>query len=111
VVKHEAIPPETVDEYLRTFAGVEGVLGSLGVYRTAFATMAQTLPLTERKVQQPVVAIGGEKGLGARVGQSVAMVAANLKGVVLPDCGHFVPEERPEAVLEELERLNIQRKP
>jgi pimeloyl-ACP methyl ester carboxylesterase len=73
--------------------------------------MAQTLPLTERKVQQPVVAIGGEKGLGARVGQSVAMVAANLKGVVLPDCGHFVPEERPEAVLEELERLNIQRKP
>jgi pimeloyl-ACP methyl ester carboxylesterase len=111
VVKHETITPETVDEYLRTFAGVEGVLGSLGVYRTAFTTMAQTLPLTQNKVQLPVVAIGGEKGLGARVGQSVAMVAANLKSVVLPDCGHFVPEERPEAVLEELERLKIQRKP
>jgi pimeloyl-ACP methyl ester carboxylesterase len=111
VVKHEAIPPETVDEYLRTFAGVEGVLGSLGVYRTAFTTMTQTLPLTQNKVQLPVVAIGGEKGLGARVGQSVAMVATNLKNVVLPDCGHFVPEECPQAVLEELERLNIQRKP
>ena len=111
VVKHETIPLETVNEYLRTFAGLEGVLGSFGVYRTAVATMAQTLPLTQNKVQLAVVAIGGEKGLGARVGQSVAMVAANLKSVVLPDCGHFVPEERPEAVLEQLEGLNMQRKP
>jgi pimeloyl-ACP methyl ester carboxylesterase len=71
VVKHEAIPPETVNEYLSTFAGLEGVLGSLGVYRTAFASMAQTLPLTQSKVLLPVVAIGGEKGLGARVGQFV----------------------------------------
>jgi pimeloyl-ACP methyl ester carboxylesterase len=38
-------------------------------------------------------------------------VVANLKSVVLPDCGHFVPEERPEAVLEQLEGLNLQRKP
>jgi pimeloyl-ACP methyl ester carboxylesterase len=73
--------------------------------------MTQTLPLTQNKVPLPVVAIGGEKGLGTGVGQSVAMVAANLKSVVLPDCGHFVPEERPEAVVKELEQLNIQRKP
>jgi pimeloyl-ACP methyl ester carboxylesterase len=105
VVKHEAIPTETVDEYLRTFAGLEGVLGSLGVYRTAFATMAQTLPLTQGKVRVPVVAIGGEKGLGARVGQFVSMVAANVESVVVPDCGHFVPEECPEAILEQLDRL------
>jgi pimeloyl-ACP methyl ester carboxylesterase len=105
VAKHEAIPPETVDEYLRTFAGVEGVLGALGVYRTVFTTMAQTLPLTQNKVQLPVIAIGGEKGLGERVGQFVSMVAANVESVVLPACGHFVPEECPEAVLEQLARL------
>jgi pimeloyl-ACP methyl ester carboxylesterase len=107
VVEHEAIPPETVNEYLRTFAGLEGVLGSLGVYRTAFATMAQTLPLTQNKVRVPVVAIGGEKGLGARVGRFVSMVAANVESIVLPDCGHFVPEECPEAILEQLERLSL----
>jgi pimeloyl-ACP methyl ester carboxylesterase len=37
------------------------------------------------------------------------MVAANLKSVVLPDCGHFVPEECPGAVLQQLDRLKIQR--
>jgi pimeloyl-ACP methyl ester carboxylesterase len=107
VVKHEAIPAETVNEYLRTFAGPEGVLGSLGVYRTAFATMAQTLPLTQSKVLVPVVAIGGERGLGARVGQFVSMVAANVESVVLPGCGHFVPEECPEAILEHLDQLSL----
>jgi pimeloyl-ACP methyl ester carboxylesterase len=106
VAKHEAISPETVDEYLRTFSGNEGVLGALGVYRTAFVTMAQTLPLTQDKVKLPIVAIGGEKGLGERVGHSVSMVAANFESIVLPGCGHFVPEEYPEAVLQQLDRLN-----
>jgi pimeloyl-ACP methyl ester carboxylesterase len=65
-----------------------------------------SLPLTQSKVQLPVVAIGGEKGLGARVGQFVSMVAANVESVVLPGCGHFVPDECPEAILEQLDRLN-----
>jgi hypothetical protein len=41
-VKPDAIEPEAVDEYLRTFSGTEGVLGALGVYRAAFRTMEQT---------------------------------------------------------------------
>jgi pimeloyl-ACP methyl ester carboxylesterase len=105
VVKHEAIPPESVDEYLRTFSGREGVLGALGVYRTAFGTIAQTAPLMDNKVGVPVVAIGGEKGLGERVGQFVSMIASDVRRVVLPGCGHFVPEECPEAVLEHIARL------
>jgi pimeloyl-ACP methyl ester carboxylesterase len=106
VVKHEAIPPESVDEYLRTFSGREGVLGALGVYRTAFTTIAQTaLFVDNNKVKVPVVAIGGEKGLGERVGHFVSMVASNVHREVLPGCGHFVPEECPEAVLEQIVRL------
>ena len=37
----EAISPESVNEYLRTFSGKEGVLGAEGVYRAAFTTIAQ----------------------------------------------------------------------
>ena len=105
VVNHEAFSTETVNEYLRTFSGTEGVLGSLGVYRAAFTTIKQTTPIANAKVQLPVVAIGGEKGLGEHVGQSVSMVAETVDSVVLPECGHFVPEECPQAVLHELSRL------
>ena len=102
---HEAISPESVNEYLRTFAGKEGVLGAEGVYRVAFTTIAQTAPLQDRKVTVPVVAIGGERGLGARVGQFVSMVASEVSSQVLPGCGHFIPEERPDAVVDQVLRI------
>ena len=37
-----AIDTATVDEYLRTFSGREGVLGAMGIYRTAFDSIDQT---------------------------------------------------------------------
>jgi len=101
----EAISPQSVNEYLRTFSGKEGVLGAEGVYRTAFTTIAQTAPLQDSKVKVPVVAIGGERGLGARVGQFVSMVASEVSSVVLPGCGHFIPEGRPDAVVDQVLRI------
>jgi pimeloyl-ACP methyl ester carboxylesterase len=89
----DAIDAETVDEYLRTFSGREGVLGALGVYRAAFTTMAQTAPLTTQKVRVPIVALGGEKAQGLQIQKMVEMVAENVTGGAIPDCGHFVPEE------------------
>jgi pimeloyl-ACP methyl ester carboxylesterase len=94
-----AIDRATVDEYLRTFSGREGVLGALGVYRAAFATMEQTAPLTKKKVQVPVVALGGEKAQGGQIQKMVEMVAENVDGASIADCGHFVPEERPDEIV------------
>jgi pimeloyl-ACP methyl ester carboxylesterase len=102
-----AISPESINEYLRTFAGTEGVLGALGVYRAAFKTIAQTALLTSNKVKIPVVALGGEKGLGALVGKFVSMVASNVQSEVIPSCGHFIPEECPDAVVEQVRTLTV----
>jgi pimeloyl-ACP methyl ester carboxylesterase len=97
--KPGVIGPKAVDEYLRTFAGREGVLGSMGIYRAAFTSIAQTEPLMKAKVTVPVVAMGGAKGgLGAKVGEMVKMVAENVDVVTLPNCGHFLPEECPDEV-------------
>jgi pimeloyl-ACP methyl ester carboxylesterase len=102
VVNHNAFTPEAIDEYLRTFAGKVGVLGSMGIYRAAFASIDQTEPLMKAKISVPVVALGGEKGLGARVGDMVAMVAENVEAHTLTGCGHFMTEERPEFVAEHI---------
>jgi pimeloyl-ACP methyl ester carboxylesterase len=99
VVNHAAITAEAVDEYLRTFAGRDGVLGSMGIYRAAFSSIEQTEPLMGARITVPVVALGGEKGLGKNVGEMVAMVADNVEAHTLADCGHFMPEERPEFVI------------
>jgi pimeloyl-ACP methyl ester carboxylesterase len=94
----EAIDKAAVNEYLRTFSGPEGVLGALGVYRASFTTMEQTAPLTRNKVQVPIVALGGAKAQGVQIRKMVEMVGENVEGGSIADCGHFVPEERPDEV-------------
>lgn len=78
----EVFTPMVIDGYLRTLAGVEGVLGSLGICRAAFTSIAQTEPLLERKVTMPFVALGGVNGLGGKVGETVAMVAQGVEALV-----------------------------
>ena len=98
----DAITAADVDETLRTFAGREGVLGGMGVYRAAFTSIQQTEPLTSHKVKVPIMALGGTKGLGDRVLAMVRMVGENVEGRVIADCGHFVPEERPEEIVRDI---------
>jgi pimeloyl-ACP methyl ester carboxylesterase len=97
--RRDAITAADVDETLRTFAGREGVLGAMGVYRATFTSIQQTEPLTSHKVKVPVVALGGTKGLGDDVLAVVKMVAENAEGELIGDCGHFVPEEHPEEIV------------
>jgi pimeloyl-ACP methyl ester carboxylesterase len=107
----DAITTADVDETLRTFAGREGVLGAMGVYRAAFTSIQQTEPLTIHKVKVPVVALGGTKGLADHVLAMVKMVGENVEGRVIADCGHFVPEERPEDIVRHiLAMTNMTRK-
>lgn len=103
----EVFDPATVDEYLRTFSGREGVFGAMGVYRAAFATIDQTeplarKPLTRNKVRVPVVTLGGAKGLGAHVHEMVKLVADPVDGGIVADCGHFLPEEQPDEVVRQV---------
>jgi pimeloyl-ACP methyl ester carboxylesterase len=41
------------------------------------------------------------------VGQFVSMVASEVSSQVLPGCGHFIPEERPDAVVDQVLRLTV----
>ena len=91
---------DAIDEYLRTFSGIEGVLGALGVYRAAFTTIEQTEPLRTRKLTLPLTGIGGERSRGADLMREMLQtVAENVTGITAPGAGHFVPEERPDVII------------
>ena len=105
MARPDAIEPATVDEFLRSFSGREGVLGAMGVYRAAFTSIEQTAPLMKNKIKTPVFTLGGEKGLGKKVREMVEMIAENVKGDVLADCGHFVPEEQPVEIVRRIQEM------
>ena len=54
------------------------------------------------RLPMPVLAVGGGvsyphgRGRGVDVEASLSRVADNVRGVVVSDSGHFVPEEKPE---------------
>jgi pimeloyl-ACP methyl ester carboxylesterase len=106
MVRRAATTDEDVNETLRTFSGREGVLGSMGLYRAAFTSIEQTEPLTGHKVRAPLVALGGEKGLGDEVLAMVKLVAKDVEGETIAACGHFLPEERPEVVVRHVQALS-----
>ena len=58
--------------------------------------------LSRNRLSMPVLSIGGEKSLGAALGQQMKLVASNLSVVVIKDAGHWVLDEQPKATTDAL---------
>ena len=76
---------------------------SSSYYRAVYRTAEEVRVLNAQKLRIPVLAIAGEKGIGAHHEALIRAFAADLqRSVVLPGAGHFVAEERPKEVTEAL---------
>jgi pimeloyl-ACP methyl ester carboxylesterase len=53
--------------------------------------------LVQGKLQMPVLAFGGEATFGPLIGAVLRCVADNVEDVIIPDCGHWITEEQPQA--------------
>ena len=98
-VDSSAISEQARRVYVRDFEGPEGIAGWFGVYRHMLTTAEQTAPLAENKIQTPVLAIGGDSSLGSTVAEQMRQVAQTVEEVVIENCGHFVPAEKPEELV------------
>ena len=58
------------------------------------------------KLFMPVITIGGTASLGANLEPEIRPLVENLRSVMIDDCGHYLAEERPERVIEELLRFS-----
>jgi pimeloyl-ACP methyl ester carboxylesterase len=58
--------------------------------------------LSQTKLTMPVLTIGGDKSLGAALGQQTKLVATNVAVVVLKNAGHWVLEEQPKETTDAL---------
>jgi pimeloyl-ACP methyl ester carboxylesterase len=72
-------------------------------YRAIDQTVEQNVRRRERRLQLPVLAIGGADGIGEAVAATMRLVADDVTPVMLEHCGHYVADEAPERMLEALE--------
>lgn len=94
------LPDHVVQYYIERLASSPDALrGSFGSYRAIDTSIAQNQERKARRLTLPVLAIGGAKGLGEGVANTMKLVADNLEVVIIPDSGHWVAEEAPDKLI------------
>ena len=93
----EAFPPELLERYARSYAKPVSLHAAMEYYRALNESVRQNAVLAATKIKIPAMAIGGGGigGLGQSEADQVKEYAENVEGHVVPESGHWVPEERP----------------
>lgn len=93
----EAFTPELLDLYVRSYSKPGVLHAAFEYYRALNESARQNAVLKADKLRMPVLAVGGggHGGLGQSQTDQLKEYAENVEGRVVPDCGHWLPEERP----------------
>jgi pimeloyl-ACP methyl ester carboxylesterase len=91
-------PPELLAAYA-------DALRRPGHLRGAFAPYRELVdpPAAPGRIDVPVLAVGGSRGIGGLPGSSLREVADDVTSVVLPGATHWLAEEHPQQLLAALE--------
>lgn len=103
-LKTKALSPDTfddteIDQYAAALAADGGLRASLAYYRDAAESARKNHACLERQhLTLPVLGISSSYGSIPDMAASIGPWADNATGVVVPDAGHFIPDEQPDAV-------------
>lgn len=94
------LPEATVRYYIeRLQSSHDALRGSFGWYRAIDTDVAQNAQRKVRRLSLPILAIGGAMSGGENAANTMRLVADNVQAHVIPNCGHWLAEEQPDAVL------------
>jgi len=97
--------PKSIDEATRQhYAALYARPGAMHSAFNQFAAFAQDAIdnqafAAKGKLGMPSLAIGGDKSFGAAMADIVRLVATDVRSVVIPNSGHWLMEEQPDATV------------
>lgn len=103
-LRAKSFSPATFDEaeidlYAAALAAGEGLRASLAYYRDATESARRNRQGLERQhLRLPVLGISSSHGSIPDLAASLRPWADHVVGAVVPEAGHFIPDEQPEAV-------------
>lgn len=96
-----AIPQHDVDAYVRAYTRVGRMDAAFDYCRKILEDMDFNQKQFKSKLPIRLLAVGGQFSI-SNMGEALQPYFAATKSVVIPDSGHFVPEEQPEALAKAL---------
>lgn len=97
-----AIDSATADEYVRAMTHVGALRAGLEYYKAYFTSAEQNRRHRRQPLELPVMAWGGEACLAGLTKECLELAAVSVQGGVIERCGHWIGEERPDFVADEL---------
>jgi pimeloyl-ACP methyl ester carboxylesterase len=87
--------PELIDQtkYFNAYGNAAHRSAGFDYYRAFTTNAADNTANASKKLTMPVMAMGAQYVFGAGVAQSFSAVATDVRQVVAPDSGHWIPEE------------------
>jgi pimeloyl-ACP methyl ester carboxylesterase len=102
----DCIPQQDREEYYRTYTKIGTFRAMFEYYRALPQDMTDNQEMLARlgPLKMPVLALGGAKsfGRGMEPVESLRRVGVDVRGGVVPDCGHWLAEEAPEFISSQL---------
>lgn len=85
------------DAYYRAYSSASRRTAGYNYYRAfEFDAVDNQANAAAKRLSIPVLAMGGQYSFGTGVADSFRNVASDVRPVVAPDSGHFIPEENPQ---------------
>jgi pimeloyl-ACP methyl ester carboxylesterase len=107
-----AITQEDINEYVSHYPAPGGMRAGFEYYRAIPQDAIQNMNYSKTKLTMPVLGLAG--GYTPAFGGNVTMpsvvygmkiLAQNVTGIVVPNSGHWIPEEQPEFLTDQLLKL------
>lgn len=97
-----SVHPEAIDQeaYFDAYADPGSRRAGYEYYRAFPDDAAYNQANAEPKIATPVLAMGSPVAFGPSVAESFRNVASDVRQVLAPDSGHFIPEENPEFLID-----------
>ena len=94
-----------IEEFARSLAQPGNLRGGLEWYRAFPVDHENALVWKQEPLAIPVLALGGEHSYGQGIVSMLQEFGPDVTGGVVAECGHWLPEERPAEVTEQLLRF------
>ena len=98
----EAITQADIDKYVSKYSAPGGMHAGFEYYRAFPTTLEQNKDHANVKLTMPVLALGGEYSFGTAALDSMKSLATDVRGGIVPLSGHWIAEERPDFLTEQL---------
>ena len=93
---------QALDEYARCLAAPGALSGGIEYFRAHWIDAEHNRENAKTKLKMPVMTMGGTASFGANLKGQIEPLVEKLHAVMIEECGHYLAEEQPARVADEL---------